>query len=112
MVVKNGQFMLSGLLGTNIEALYNFVLTPASQLAEARSEAGMEIGIFSTDLPQIVYVGDAVVDIQAGKAAGMRTAGVTWAAATIPALAAADPDYLFTDADELRQLAPAAVIER
>jgi pyrophosphatase PpaX len=48
-----------------------------------------------------LYVGDAVVDIQAGKAAGTWTAGVTWGASTRDALAAACPDYIFDSMEEL-----------
>ncbi len=49
----------------------------------------------------MLYVGDAVVDIQAGKAAGTRTAGVTWGASARSTLAGAQPDYIFDTMDEL-----------
>ena len=49
----------------------------------------------------MLYVGDAVVDIQAGKAAGTRTAGVTWGASARPILAGAHPDYIFDTMEEL-----------
>jgi pyrophosphatase PpaX len=53
----------------------------------------------------MLYVGDAVVDIQAGKAAGMRTAGVTWGASSRDTILAAQPDYLFDSMEELSALA-------
>lgn len=57
----------------------------------------------------VLYVGDAVVDMQAGKAAGMRTAGVVWGAGSFEALSAAHPDYVFTEMRELLGLAPMEV---
>ena len=57
---------------------------------------------------QALYVGDAVVDIQAGRAAGTQTAGVTWGAASPEGIAAAGPDYVFDRMDEL----PPAIIGR
>ena len=47
-----------------------------------------------------VYVGDAVVDVRAGQAAGMATAAVTWGAA----LVAAGPDALVDEPGALRAL--------
>jgi pyrophosphatase PpaX len=48
-----------------------------------------------------VYVGDAVVDIEAGRAAGMGTVGVTWGAGTPTALLAAAPTALVADVPQL-----------
>jgi len=53
---------------------------------------------------RMIYVGDAVVDIQAGKAAGMRTAGVTWGAGDLESLLAWSPDYIFDSMAELSLL--------
>jgi pyrophosphatase PpaX len=44
---------------------------------------------------QVIYIGDAVFDIQAGKAAGMRTGAVTWGAGRREELEAEEPDYIF-----------------
>lgn len=51
-----------------------------------------------------VYVGDAVVDVQAARAAGMAAVGVTWGAGLIDQLKAAEPDALVDDVDALRDL--------
>ena len=40
-----------------------------------------------------VYVGDAPVDVAAGKAAGVATVAVTWGVFAPAALAAAEPDF-------------------
>jgi pyrophosphatase PpaX len=51
-----------------------------------------------------VYVGDAVVDVQAARAAGMAAVGVTWGAGLADQLKAAEPDALLEDVDALRAL--------
>jgi pyrophosphatase PpaX len=53
---------------------------------------------------QAVYVGDAVVDTLAGKAAGMSTIAVTWGAGTRDGLAGVRPDRIVTTPVELRDL--------
>lgn len=49
-----------------------------------------------------VYVGDAVVDVLAGKAAGMDTVAVTWGAGEADALHGVRPSAVVSTADELR----------
>lgn len=49
-----------------------------------------------------VYIGDAVVDIQAAKAAGMASIAVTWGAGERAALQAAEPTVLVDTLAELR----------
>ncbi|HET7801160.1 MAG TPA: HAD hydrolase-like protein, partial [Humibacillus xanthopallidus] len=49
-----------------------------------------------------VYVGDAVVDVLAGKAAGMDTLAVTWGAGQKEALHAVRPTVVASSAAELR----------
>jgi pyrophosphatase PpaX len=59
-------------------------------------------------LADAVYVGDAVVDVQAGRRAGMAAVGVTWGAASREAVAAAEPDVV---ADTVAQLRAALLPE-
>jgi pyrophosphatase PpaX len=54
-----------------------------------------------------MYVGDAMFDILAGKAAGMQTAGVTWGAATRDLLAEAEADYIVDNMEDLLVLVKA-----
>lgn len=49
-----------------------------------------------------VYVGDAVLDMQAAHNAGLPGVAVTWGAQTGEQLAAADPEFIVTTAEELR----------
>lgn len=49
---------------------------------------------------EAVYVGDAWTDIEAGKAAGVQTIGVTWGAAG-EAIREAEPDFILASLDEL-----------
>jgi pyrophosphatase PpaX len=50
-----------------------------------------------------IYVGDALFDIQAGKAAGTRTAAVTWGAGSRDVLLAARPDIVAATMSELAE---------
>jgi len=54
-----------------------------------------------SDPSRAVYVGDAVVDVLAGKAAGMATVAVTWGAGVRDALAQVRPDGLVSSTGEL-----------
>ncbi|MDT8342476.1 MAG: HAD-IA family hydrolase [Longimicrobiales bacterium] len=56
--------------------------------------------------PGILFVGDSPHDLAAGRAAGVRTAAVTWGAASEAALVAGAPDYLVRSVAELRALRP------
>lgn len=53
------------------------------------------------DVPkdQAVYVGDSPFDVQAAKAAGLRSVAVSWGAFSEDTLRQADPDYLVPDID-------------
>ena len=50
---------------------------------------------------QAVYVGDAVVDVQAARNAGMAAIGVTWGAGERDSVVAARPDVVADTVDEL-----------
>lgn len=56
------------------------------------------------DATTCVYVGDAVVDVLAARAAGMRAVAVTWGAGTEEELRSAAPDAVAASAEELRQI--------
>lgn len=53
---------------------------------------------------EAIYVGDAVVDIAAAHAAGMRSVGVCWGAGRREALVAAGPDFVVETVDELHSI--------
>ena len=52
-----------------------------------------------------VYIGDSVHDMESGRAAGVRTAGVLWGPFTRSELERTKPDYWLERADELLDLA-------
>lgn len=56
---------------------------------------------------EAIYVGDARVDIEAGNAAGMQTAWVTWGAGTLLNLQNDTPDFTFNTMEEVATLASA-----
>jgi pyrophosphatase PpaX len=51
---------------------------------------------------EVVYVGDAIFDLQAARAAGLDAVGVTWGAGAREALDAERPHALVDDVDALR----------
>ena len=53
---------------------------------------------------QTVMIGDAIFDIQMGKAAGIQTCAVTWGAHDATELAAQQPNFLIEQVDELLDL--------
>lgn len=63
--------------------------------------AADRLGVESADC---VYVGDAVVDLQAGQAAGMSTIGVTWGAGLRSELVGAGPTAVVDDIAGLRRI--------
>lgn len=56
------------------------------------------------DPAQTVYIGDAVVDVQAAHAAGLPAISVSWGAVDAAVLTAAQPEHLVSEMDELRHL--------
>lgn len=62
------------------------------------------------DPAQMLYVGDAVFDIEAGKAAGLRTAAVLWGSGSEEALINSGPDYMAASMPELVALVRAAAL--
>ncbi|MBU0553633.1 HAD-IA family hydrolase [Myxococcota bacterium] len=50
---------------------------------------------------EAIYIGDAIHDIEAGKAAGLRTLGAGWGAPDLTILMSAAPDLLLNDPRDL-----------
>lgn len=61
--------------------------------------AATQLGVAPGDC---VYVGDALVDVEAARAAGMAAVAVTWGAGEIDALRSAEPDAVAADVTTLR----------
>lgn len=55
-----------------------------------------------------VYVGDTTADVAAGKAAGIRTVGVTYGVSTAAEISSARPDYIIHAFEEMQFLLEAA----
>lgn len=55
-------------------------------------------------LQDIYYVGDTTGDIKEGRAAGVKTVGVTWGWHSKALMASSRPDYLFDQPEELLKL--------
>ena len=52
----------------------------------------------------MVYVGDSIHDVAAGRAAGMRTVSVLWGPFERPVLECAGPDYIVERPENLVDL--------
>jgi len=52
----------------------------------------------------IYYIGDTTGDIKEGRAAGVKTVGITWGWHSKEKMAQAKPDYLFDQPEDLLQL--------
>lgn len=52
---------------------------------------------------EMLFVGDTPIDIRTGKAAGMKTAGVTWGFRSARELLAERPDFLINHPSELKE---------
>jgi phosphoglycolate phosphatase-like HAD superfamily hydrolase len=59
------------------------------------------INDFTLDKKRTFYVGDTTGDIEAGKSAGVTTIGISWGYNHKEVLAAAKPDFLIDDIEEI-----------
>lgn len=59
---------------------------------------------YSLDKEDTIMIGDAIFDIQMGKAAGINTCGVTWGAHNVDVLKNENPSYLINNVSELLEL--------
>lgn len=59
---------------------------------------------YNVTLQDIYYIGDTTGDIKEGKQAGVQTVGVTWGWHSKELMAAAHPDYLFDQPEDLLKL--------
>lgn len=73
----------------------------------------LELFAHGGDAPlEAAYIGDTPVDVEAGKAAGVTTIGVTYGLSNVSEMRRARPDYLIHSFDEMRQmLKPTAAAE-
>ncbi|WP_406832373.1 HAD-IA family hydrolase [Pedococcus sp. KACC 23699] len=87
-------------LATRIDVLAGMESTPVHKPDPAPLlHAARRLGVGPAEC---VYIGDATVDVQAARAAGMGALAVTWGAGTRPALEAAGPLAVVDDAVGLR----------
>ena len=79
-----------------LDGLIDIVAASEDTTAHKPEPAPLQHGAARLSVPieQCVYVGDAVVDIEAARAAGMASIAVTWGAGDPEALAVAGADHL------------------
>ncbi len=84
-----------------MESLFDFIYTGKHLLGKHRIIRSM-LRHHHLHAPNVLYVGDEVRDIEAGRKIGVKTAGVTWGFNSKDALQKAAPDFLI---ERPRQLA-------
>jgi phosphoglycolate phosphatase len=102
-VISNKRELLSRTLLEKLDLLRYFDMVLGSDSAEARKPSPKPLqkvlAAFRTRSDEAVIVGDSNYDIEAGKAAGVYTIGVTYGFRGVESLKAAD--YLISDVTEL-----------
>lgn len=89
---------------TGLEGLVDLTVTFEDTVVHKPDPAPIALACerIGADPDQAVYVGDAAVDVLAGRAAGLDTVAVTWGAGTLEALRQAGPSVEVTTFPELR----------
>lgn len=100
---KRAQPAALALQHAGLDGLVDLVATMESTDRHKPDPASLLHGATRLSLPpeRCVYVGDAVVDLVAARAAGMASIAVTWGAGERSALLAAEPDHVVDTAAEL-----------
>ena len=97
---------LHPLKGSGVENVFDAIIT-TDDVAKKKPAADPLIAcgrLLDVDMADMVYVGDARTDIQAGRAAGMMTIGVLTGNDGYEALMAENPDAVIGSVVELRQV--------
>jgi pyrophosphatase PpaX len=106
---KNRQGAIRGLKLVGLEALMD-VLVCADEVSNPKPHPEpieKAVELLGADPRTTVYVGDSIHDMQAGRAAGVRTAAALWGPFGRNHLESADPDYwLDTPADLVQLVTP------
>lgn len=95
-----------GMTAVGISSLIPLLIAGEESKCHKPDPQPLLLGLEKLGVPanQACYIGDAVVDVQAAKAAGMTAIAVTWGSGTVAELTACNPDYLVTDIAELEKV--------
>ena len=86
-----------------LDDLFQFISSKSKLSGKAKHLKSI-LRTFSLEKEEILYVGDEIRDIKACQKVGIPIAAVTWGLNAKDALAANNPEYLFDDPQELRDL--------
>jgi pyrophosphatase PpaX len=93
-----------------IDRLFHVVVT-ADDVSRGKPDPEPVLGALDSlgghDTRRVLFVGDAPMDVEAGRAAGVRTAAASWGAFSAESLLRARPDFLFRTFDEVVSASPA-----
>jgi HAD superfamily hydrolase (TIGR01509 family) len=101
-----GHTILSELRQFKLEHYFDHVVTGLDTVNPKPSPEALQktVAAFGVHMSECVIVGDSVVDIAAGKAAGAKTVAVLTGLYSQVELAAAKPDFIISDVTELPTL--------
>ncbi|WP_413627915.1 HAD family hydrolase [Fructilactobacillus vespulae] len=104
---KHSKTLLRNLKSLGIDAYFTNILGAdnVQNFKPAPDGVLQVLELDNLDPDQTVMIGDAIFDLQMGKAAGVHTAAVTWGAHDRDSLAKEQPDYLIEQPADLTKLA-------
>ena len=90
----------------DLRAYFDVVVTASDSSAHKPSPEPLLLALerLGAAAEKAIYIGDAPVDIEAGRAAGMATAAVLWGMFSRESLVAARPDFVLTTPAEMVDL--------
>ncbi len=86
-----------------LDHLFQFISSKSKLSGKAKHLKSI-LRTFSLDPEEVLYVGDELRDVSACQKVGIPIAAVTWGFNAKEALEKSEPDYLFDDPQELRDL--------
>jgi 2-phosphoglycolate phosphatase len=100
---KPEDITLSILEGLGIRKYFEIIIGPESvENMKPHPEGLLKVVGFFNDVPgNAIMVGDSYTDVEAGKAAGTLTCGVTYGLGSVALLEGASPDFLMGDIGQL-----------
>lgn len=100
---SNSHHNVAGVLGgDNVKRIDHFEC--GVSIFGKKSKLKKVIRKYKVSSGQVISIGDETRDIEAARALGIHSGAVTWGYATVEALEAESPTYIFNNVEELRQI--------
>lgn len=86
-----------------LDGVFSFVSSTSKLTGKARHLRSIQ-KTYELDSARMIYIGDEIRDIRAGKKAGLAVAAVSWGFNSLESLQAEDPNFMFHHPEELHTL--------